>query len=311
MTTERPPVIFNIQVCLYGLPVNQGTVKELVDSVSRRLFIEAPIALGMSSFGKYYCNVCGSRSRRGSLWKLANGLVESWQISPKWKRLIECREGLGCSVCGLVWRYRYLARVIMEEFGAPNLGYRCFSDYANSVHFKQLQVAEVNGCGALHQYLDLNPGLAYSEYGSEDPAVPSEDLTRLSYRDSEFDLVLTADTLEHVPNLSNALAEIERVLKPGGRHIFTVPVIWDGRKTRRRAALVDGRIVHSYPPSYHGVWSEQRPDRLVIHEFGNDALDYLRTTGTDITVRQHPDNPSVTVFVALKRDERPGECLSP
>jgi len=188
----------------------------------------------------------------------------------------------------------------MEELGALDLGYDSFSDYANSVHFKRLRVAEINGCGPLHGYLALNPELAYSEYGSEDPAIPSEDLARLSYRDGEFDLVLTSDTLEHVPELSRALGEIERVLKPGGRHIFTVPAVWDGRKTRRRAELDGGRVVHLRPPSYHGVWDAQSPDRLVFHEFGEDALDYLQSPQTDISVRQHPDNPAITVFVAVK-----------
>lgn len=264
---------------------------------------EAPIALGLPSLYKGYCRVCGSRSRRGELWKLSDGLVDSWQINSCWTRMVERREGLGCSVCGSVSRYRYLARVVMEELGAPGLGYGSFSGYAGSAHFKGLRVAEVNGCGALHGYLARNPELAYSEYGSEDPAIPSEDLMRLSYRDSEFDLVLTSDTLEHVPDLSRALNEIERILKPGGRHIFTVPVIWDGRKTRRRALLDGERIVHLYPPSYHGVWDARNPDRLVFLEFGDDALDYLQTPGTDTTVRQHPRNPSISVFVAVKTDE--------
>lgn len=275
-------------------------MKELVDRATYTLLYEAPAALGLPTLYKGCCRVCGGRSRRGRPWKLAKGLVDGWQIDSRWKRMIERREGLRCSVCGSVSRFRYLARVIMEELGALDLGYGSFSDYANSAHFKQLRVAEVNGCGALHDYLDLNPDLAYSEYGSDDPAVPSEDLARLSYRDSEFDLVLTSDTLEHVPDLSSALDEIERVLKPGGRHIYTVPAVWDGRKTRRRAVMEGDRIVHLYPPSYHGEWSAQSPDRLVFHEFGDDALDYLRTPGTETTVRQHPGNPSISVFVAVK-----------
>lgn len=275
-------------------------MKKLVDRVTYRLLNEAPIALGLPTLYKDYCRVCGSLSRRGGPWRLARGLVDSWQIDSRWQRMIERREGLRCSECGSVSRFRYLARVIMEELGAPDPGYRSFADYAESEDFRRLRVAEVNGCGALHGYLSLNPGLAYSEYGSEDPAVPSEDLTRMSYGDSEFDLVLTSDTLEHLPDLAGALHEIERVLKPGGRHIFTVPAIWDGRKTRQRAVLDGDRIVHLYPPSYHGVWEDRRPDRLVFHEFGDDALDHLRTPGTDITVRQHPGNPAISVFVAVK-----------
>ncbi|MDZ7839221.1 MAG: class I SAM-dependent methyltransferase [Gammaproteobacteria bacterium] len=275
-------------------------MKKLVDRVTYSLLNEAPIALGLPTLYRDYCRVCGSPSRRGRPWKLARGLVESWQIDSRWQRMIERREGLRCGECGSVSRFRYLARVVMDELGAPDPGYGSFADYANSEDFRRLRVAEVNGCGALHKYLDLNPELAYSEYGSEDPAVPSEDLTRLSYGDSEFDLVLTSDTLEHVPDLAGALGEIERILKPGGRHIFTVPAIWDGRMTRRRAVLDGDRIVHLYPPSYHGVWEDRSPDRLVFLEFGDDALDYLRTPGTDIRVRRHPGNPAISVFIAVK-----------
>ena len=214
--------------------------------------------------------------------------------------MIELREGLRCGECGSVSRYRYLARVVMEEFGAFELGYHSLADYAGSTHFRQLRIAEVNGCGPLHGFLSLNPDLAYSEYGSEDPAIPSEDLTQLTYADGEFDLVLTTDTLEHVPDLRAALSEIERILKPGGRHVFTVPVIWDGRKTRQRAKLEGERIVHLHPPSYHGVWEEKLADRLVYHEFGNDALEYLQTRNTTISIRQHPANPSMTVFIATR-----------
>lgn len=275
-------------------------MKELVDRVTYSLLSEAPTALGLPTLYKEHCGICGRQGRRGPPWKLAKGLVASWEINARWKRMIERREGRRCSECGSVSRFRYMARVIMEELGAPDPDHESFAEFAGSTRFRQLRVAEVNGCGALHDYLALNPKLAYSEYGSDDPAVPSEDLTCLSYGDSELDLVLTSDTLEHVPDLPGAMAEIERVLKPGGRHIFTVPVVWDGRKTRQRAVLDGERIVHLYPASYHGVWDERSPDRLVFHELGDDALDYLQTPGTDTTVRQHPDNPAISVFVAVK-----------
>lgn len=275
-------------------------VKKLVDRVAYSLLNEAPIALGLPTLYKDHCRVCGRFSRRGGPWRLARELVESWQIDSRWRRMIERREGLRCSVCGSVSRFRYLARIVMEELGAPGPGHGSFADYTHTEAFRQLRVAEVNGCGPLHGYLSRNPALAYSEYGSEDPAVPSEDLAQLSYGDSEFDLVLTSDTLEHVPDLAAALGEIERILKPGGRHIFTVPAVWDGRKTLRRAVLDGDRIIHLYPPSYHGVWEARNPDRLVFHEFGDDALDHLQTPGTDISVRQHPGNPAISVFVAVK-----------
>jgi SAM-dependent methyltransferase len=41
--------------------------------------------------------------------------------------------------------------------------------------------------------------------------------------DNEFDFALSNSTLEHIPDLGPVLEETARVLKPGGRFMFTVP----------------------------------------------------------------------------------------
>lgn len=270
---------------------DRKTMSTLLQGVRRR---------AAAVFG-HRCPLCGSTTRPGKPWRLAPELVDGWEIDARWQRMFERREGVGCRACGCVTRFQYLAGVIMQELDAAALGCDTFSDFADSTQFKALQVAEINGCGAaLHGLLKRNPSLAYSEYGSNDPEIPSEDLLALTYGSNVFDLVITSDTLEHVPDLAGALGEIERVLKPGGRHIFTVPTVWDGRKTRRRAAAEGGRIVNFLPPSYHGAWEAQSPDRLVFHEFGDDVLDYLRTAETRVRVRRDAVNPSITVFVAEK-----------
>jgi len=44
---------------------------------------------------------------------------------------------------------------------------------------------------------------------------------------SSFDAVLCNQVLEHVFNPDEFLAEIERVLRPGGKLLLTVPFVWD------------------------------------------------------------------------------------
>jgi SAM-dependent methyltransferase len=41
--------------------------------------------------------------------------------------------------------------------------------------------------------------------------------------DGTFDFVLSNSVLEHIPDLEATIAEVSRVLKPGGRFLFTVP----------------------------------------------------------------------------------------
>jgi SAM-dependent methyltransferase len=49
------------------------------------------------------------------------------------------------------------------------------------------------------------------------------DATRLPFADDSFDAVIAAEILEHVPDDAAAMAEIARVLRPGGTAAVTVP----------------------------------------------------------------------------------------
>jgi len=88
-----------------------------------------------------------------------------------------------------------LLEVINQRFGT---GYQFMQDVEWD-SLSDLRIAEINNCGVLHSHLCKLQGLAYSEYGSADSDIRSEDLMALSYKDEEFDIVLTSDVLEHVP----------------------------------------------------------------------------------------------------------------
>jgi SAM-dependent methyltransferase len=97
-----------------------------------------------------------------------------------------------------------------------------------------------------------------------------EDATRLTFADGSFDLVVSSEMLEHVPDLEAAVAEIARVLRPGGRHVFTVPTT-DDRPTIRRAVVKDGAVRHLEPPEYHGDPLGHGEGILAFWTFGRDA----------------------------------------
>ena len=70
--------------------------------------------------------------------------------------------------------------------------------------------------------------------GSCREGVRCENLEKMSFDDGEFDLVITQDVFEHVLQPDKAFSEINRTLKDGGTHLFTVPV-YHGQKTVIRA----------------------------------------------------------------------------
>lgn len=128
------------------------------------------------------------------------------------------------------------------------------------------------------------------------------DLQQQPFGDRVFDLVVTQDVLEHVPDPMAALREIHRTLRPGGHHVFTVPRRRE-QPTRQRAAFCDGAVHHLLPAEYHRDPSN-RAGTLVVTDWGMDlealVADRAGTPCTTHVVRDPDDGiPSpIEVFVA-------------
>jgi SAM-dependent methyltransferase len=232
------------------------------------------------------CAVCG---RWGPMlyrrWVIPAKLEELWQLSPRIADALARKESLDCFWCGAKLRARRLAQVLLETFrveGAMRPP-RSVRDWVVSPLARSLRVAEINVVEGMHQALEGLPGLFYSEYrdraapGSIESGVRCEDLCRLTYEDASFDLILTSETLEHVPNLRVALSEIHRVLKPGGWHLFTVPLMPSVTRTFARSEIgIDGQLIHHSVPIAHPGGDAGYP---VFTELGADFLDILRAAG--------------------------------
>jgi SAM-dependent methyltransferase len=212
------------------------------------------------------CSVCGADTRfvRNS-WVLPRDLA---RIAPAG---FADRESQFCGSCGSSLRVRILADVMLEHYAGEA---RSIADLVQEERFRLLDIAEINSIGRMHPLLAPLQRLTYVEY-------PEQDLQALTYADASFDLLLTSETLEHIPDFRRALAETRRVLRQGGRHVFTVPLDPRLERTRSRNGMA---------PMYHGRGGgpfavvTRRNDMLAYTDFGLDVPDLLREAGFEAEV---------------------------
>ena len=195
-----------------------------------------------------------------------------------------------CASCGACARNRHLARTILELCPAEAA---CLHDFARTWGGRVLLTCT---SGAIHAAFAACPGMVASEYIDDTPSgavrdgVLCQDLQRTSFPDETFDLVVTEDVFEHIPNPKQAYAELRRILKPGGYHAATIPVNWDRARTATRAVVANGGIVHLMEPEYHGDPTRPEQGILAFSDYGLDLIDeYLAITGPSRMLAAHGD----------------------
>ena len=52
------------------------------------------------------------------------------------------------------------------------------------------------------------------------------DAQTMAFRDNSFDLIISLDTIEHLPNLAEHFDEVNRILKSGSSYIIKTPTRW-------------------------------------------------------------------------------------
>ena len=107
-----------------------------------------------------------------------------------------------------------------------------------------------------------------------------QDATKLSFSNDSLKIILSFDVFEHIPNFKKAFEESLRVLKNGGRLIFTVPFVLRENKTLIRARIKpNGDIEHLCEPEYHGDPMASSDGILCFQHFGWDLIGLLKDIG--------------------------------
>jgi SAM-dependent methyltransferase len=191
---------------------------------------------------KGFCNISATETDFDiSSENLRENIVARSSLSINRQRVVVC--GLSCAI-----------------FGCP---YASLDEITTYINEKRLKVysAEANSSFFQHLKQRLRAELFfYSEFfGAEYKSgelvndISHQDLQHTSFDAESFDIVLTSEVFEHIPDAVAAEREVVRILKKGGIYCFTVPFLPYKEHDLILAELDDaGTIKYLAEPQYHG-----------------------------------------------------------
>lgn len=214
------------------------------------------------------CNVCGE----GQVFVRRNASL---------------REGYRCARCKASLRYRGQADAILRHYSRR--GSTSIAEIVGEPDFAALAFWEPGVLGPFRAYFGQMPNYLVSDFwpdvrpGDRRDGVRCEDLMALTFSAGSFDLVVTSDIFEHVRKPYVGFAEVHRVLRPGGRHTFSIPVQEPFRAaTVERVDTSGEEDVFILEPRYHlGPGNSQH---IVYNDFGRDLVANLDELGFDTEV---------------------------
>jgi SAM-dependent methyltransferase len=225
-----------------------------------------------------HCIVCG----RESSFQVRS--MYSSRTLPDGRRVPNWREHLDCLGCGFVNRVRAFLHILTQEL-RPAAGDRIYiSEQATSTyswlagHFPNLVGSEcLDGRPAPGTVVTGNP----CGHGAAGAPIRHEDPQNLSFPNSSFDVVLSLDVLQHVPDYLKALREIHRCLDRGGFFLSSAPFCVDRQENLVMARTAeDGSLVHPRtPPEYYGNPVDPENGSLCFRYYGWQLLDDLVAAG--------------------------------
>jgi len=211
---------------------------------------------------RYRCPLCKSRLRTFLPYGLDLPVLKEKRVVGGGYRLSSL-----CPCCGSLDRERLLYLYLLHK---------------TDIFRNPLKVLHVAPEERVQRVLSRSPNLDYVTADIASPHVMARmDLTDIPFHESVFDAVICNHVLEFIPDDRKAMAELFRILKPGGWAILQVPISLALEKTSedssiatargREEAFGDGGHVRIYAKDYEV--------RLVHAGFRVDAFRWLSDPG--------------------------------
>lgn len=198
------------------------------------------------------------------------------------------RESYKCPQCNCSLRWRDQASVIVDEFGRGQV--LSLDELVSSRRLNSTAIFEAALRGPFVRRFRGLPNYTQSYFRPGEPlgqissaGVRNEDLTKLTFDEDSFDLVISSDVMEHLPEIDVAFAETLRVLRVGGVHVFSIPNDFPfPDRTEQRVRIEGGNEVNIKPARYHS--SGDGTKCLVYTDYGADLTDLIHSLGGRLSV---------------------------
>lgn len=154
--------------------------------------------------------------------------------------------------------------------------------------------------------LDVSPeaiAIARRRYGSAGIEFDCTDGDRLPFADQSFDIVTSFQVIEHLVDSSRFLSEILRVIRPGGRAIFTTPNgplrlhpgtrPWNPFHVREFSADELQRLLRKFFPKVEIL------GLFAVKSLYNVEYERIRTIRERARIKQSPEGTSIAARLKL------------
>lgn len=173
---------------------------------------------------------------------------------------------------------------------------------------RTIKVLHIAPDGATRVWLSSQPNIDYTMgtkhhegfYYTKD--ISMIDITELDFDDNSFDLILCNHVLEHISEDRKAMAELFRVLKPGGFAILQVPISMKLKETYEDESITEPKEREKYFGQFDHVriYGQDYPERLKGVGFDVEILNPEKESWNIDNYEKYAINKDEDLYIAKK-----------
>lgn len=178
------------------------------------------------------------------------------------------RESIICPECQFNNRLRFMLAYIDELINNDIEDIYLYEEVTSFYKTIKNKYSKINVQGS--EYLGSN-----IKSGTSINGIRHENALNMSFSDATFDILISCDVLEHVPDYKKCLSESYRILKENGKLIISIPFYHNDEVSTKRAEIINGELKHLKEEQYHGNPVSSKGS-LVFWDFGWDFLESIK-----------------------------------